>query len=245
LTQAFETIGARIKVHEHQGPYALNVRGDRAGEFFDLAVGRDTPAFHVLQTARPERHLLLFASDGQRFLCGHDERHWFVAGVRDRVSTVTEARASLLPAEIRGLVGADELRRRRNKTFVRQGEWFFVPAALPAESGFLDLVRVVHRDEPLFRNARSKPHRCQYIVRRGGEVVHFVGNRVYTDAEFAAACAKDRTLRGRRTRTRVRNPEVFARGYVRHPDHATIVLRGWHRVHLNAEFTTDSVTFYD
>jgi hypothetical protein len=32
---------------------------------------------------------------------------------------------------------------------------------------------------------------------------------------------------------------------VRHPDHETIVLRGWHRVHFNAEFTTGSVTFYD
>jgi hypothetical protein len=32
--------------------------------------------------------------------------------------------------------------------------------------------------------------------------------------------------------------QVFVRGYVRHPDHTTIVLRGWHRLHLHAEFTT-------
>ena len=43
----------------------------------------------------------------------------------------------------------------------------------------------------------------------------------------------------------VRNPEVFVRGHVRHADHATIVLHGWHRVHLNSEFTTGNVTFYD
>jgi hypothetical protein len=29
--------------------------------------------------------------------------------------------------------------------------------------------------------------------------------------------------------------EVFARGAVRHPDHATIVLHGWHRVAMSAE----------
>jgi hypothetical protein len=28
----------------------------------------------------------------------------------------------------------------------------------------------------------------------------------------------------------VRDPEVFAKGAVRHPDHATVVLRVWHRV---------------
>ena len=32
-----------------------------------------------------------------------------------------------------------------------------------------------------------------------------------------------------------REPELFARGTVRHPDHATIPLRGWHRVAMNTE----------
>ena len=33
----------------------------------------------------------------------------------------------------------------------------------------------------------------------------------------------------------VRDAEVFARGAVRHPDHATIVLPIWHRVEMNTE----------
>jgi hypothetical protein len=240
LAYSFTSIGARLKVREARGIYALDVGRDRGGEFFDLAAGRDAPAFRVLQTAPSERHLLLFASDGQRFLCGHDERHWFVGGIRHRVSTVTEARRSLLPDGLRSLVGARDLRRRRNKVFVRQGEWFFVPTTVRA-----DAVRVVHRDEPLFRRVGSKPHICQFVVRRGGEVVHFADGRAYTDAEFAAACAADGTLWARRTRSHVRNPELLVRGYVRHPDHATMVLHGWHRVHLNSEFTTGHVTFYD
>jgi hypothetical protein len=33
----------------------------------------------------------------------------------------------------------------------------------------------------------------------------------------------------------IRDAEVFAKGAVRHPDHATPVLRGWHRVAMNTE----------
>jgi hypothetical protein len=29
--------------------------------------------------------------------------------------------------------------------------------------------------------------------------------------------------------------KVFAKGAIRHPDHATVVLRGWHRVSMNTE----------
>ena len=32
-----------------------------------------------------------------------------------------------------------------------------------------------------------------------------------------------------------RDATVFARGRVRHPDHATVVLDGWHRVELSRE----------
>ena len=38
---------------------------------------------------------------------------------------------------------------------------------------------------------------------------------------------------------------VYVRGRIRHDDHATVLLRDWHRVYLNSEFTTGRVTFYD
>ena len=240
LAKSFRVIGARFKVRERNGPYARDVGSDRAGEYFELAGGRDRPVSQVLQAVPSERHLLLFAADGQRFLCGHDERHWFVAGIRDRISTVRAARESLLPDALREHAAAYDLLRRRNKAFVRQGEWLFVPAEIPPGVG-----RAVHRHERLLRDWRSKPHVCEFLVRRGGELVHFVGDRVYTDAEFAAARAEDPTIVAGRHRSQTRNPEMFARGFVRHPDHATIVLRGWHRVHLNGEYTTGSVTYYD
>jgi hypothetical protein len=36
-------------------------------------------------------------------------------------------------------------------------------------------------------------------------------------------------------RQMVRDPELYAKGAVRHPDHNTIVLHGWHRVLMNTE----------
>jgi hypothetical protein len=33
----------------------------------------------------------------------------------------------------------------------------------------------------------------------------------------------------------MRDPELYAKGAVRHPDHNTIVLHGWHRVLMNTE----------
>jgi hypothetical protein len=35
-----------------------------------------------------------------------------------------------------------------------------------------------------------------------------------------------------------RGPDVFAKGAIRHPDHATVVLRGWHQVAMNIERIT-------
>jgi hypothetical protein len=32
-----------------------------------------------------------------------------------------------------------------------------------------------------------------------------------------------------------RDPDLYVRGAMRHPDHATVVLHGWHRVYLNTE----------
>jgi hypothetical protein len=36
-------------------------------------------------------------------------------------------------------------------------------------------------------------------------------------------------------RRMVRDAEVYARGKVRHPDHKTVFLSGWHRVYMNRE----------
>src|ERR1700730_3881572 len=65
-----------------------------------------------------------------------------------------------------GVKGKDR-RRRKNAAYVRQGEWFF----LPAPRLHVDNKLVLH-DEPLSRGNGSKPHWAEYLYRKGGELVY-------------------------------------------------------------------------
>jgi hypothetical protein len=140
LERRFATIGARVKtVGVGRGAPQIDVRSDRRGEFFEVRfTGRGNAVdLEVVDIARAERHLLLLARDGEeksKFLCGHDERHWFVAAVPESAHGVTgvrSAKVALQPDMVRDAI--ERLRpkdafRRRNPAYVRQGEWFFVPA---------------------------------------------------------------------------------------------------------------------
>ena len=67
---------------------------------FNLVVSLHPPSFDILNVDPAGRHLLLYAAAeraAERLLCGHDERHWFVAAIADRVTTVRDAKTSLLP----------------------------------------------------------------------------------------------------------------------------------------------------
>jgi hypothetical protein len=94
---------------------------------------------NVPQTDKRDRHLLLFVREPEgkaaRFLCGHDEREWFVAAVPGGASSVVQAKEALKPLALRTyqnqLKVPTRLRnRRKNAAFRRQGEWFFVPASV-------------------------------------------------------------------------------------------------------------------
>jgi hypothetical protein len=208
--------------------FTIDVAEDRGGEYFDIRLGSSPPRFEVLQSVPGDRHLLMLTSDGRRFLFGHDERHWFVSEIRRPVSTVRDAKISLMPETMReqargmktGTIGS-----RRSGSFKRQGEWFFVPSEREFDES------IVHRNEPIQRTARSKPHICEELVRVGGEIVYALYGNVYKKAEYEKLKPEER----RRARAMVRNPLVFARGPVRHPDHATIRLDRWHLVMLNGE----------
>jgi hypothetical protein len=110
----FARIGARLKVADRpsrrfrtaSGVVSLDVLEDREGEFFEVARRSETdPDVAVLDVQPAERHLLLLVRDGdekQKFLCGHDERHWFVAAVPESapVGTVRQAKEALKPTEV-------------------------------------------------------------------------------------------------------------------------------------------------
>lgn len=204
---------------------------------------------HVLDCQPRDRHLLLMARQGrtkQKFLCGHDERDWFVASVPDNTTSVDDAKDRLRPAAVSAAlarfgVPVRKRHRRHNPAFIRQGEWFFVPA--PDET-FDE--RFVLRNEPLRRAGGGKAHVVQELFRKGGEAVMVhpqLARNGITLAQFRALTDAKRRQHGWRHMRR--NPEAYARGRIRHPDHATVHLTGWHRIHLNAEQRTDSLGFLD
>jgi len=82
---------------------ALDVRQDRNGEYFLISRAQaSTTELVVLDVQPSDRHLLLLsrrAAEKHRFLLGHDERHWFVAGIPEStpVSRVRDAKQALKP----------------------------------------------------------------------------------------------------------------------------------------------------
>jgi hypothetical protein len=256
LESKFKLMGARLKVGSldrrlrSDAPFTVDVRSDRKGEYFDIrAVAYQHVEMTVLDVRPEMRHLLLMAPVG-KFLCGHDERHWFAAAVPGNASNVKTAMEALKPWAVRHEQSMKRIRtrdrlRRRNDAFIRQGEWFFVPAPELAVREFL-----VMRNEPLSRGEGSKPHMCEYIYRLGGQTVYVCSERPngITEAQYHKLIASRPGARNWAWRVMRRGMQVYARGRVWHPDHKSIYLEGWHRVFMNTEGespATRNVVFLD
>lgn len=249
LENQFARVGARVKVVQqnetrwNRPGFALDVRRDDDGEFFEVrlpSVPQPAPELVVLQADRHDRHLLLLARnpDGRkdRFLCGHDEREWFVAAVPEAVSTVSDAKEALKPAEVRRAqakagLNRETSQRRKNEAFIRQGEWFFVPApALVVEA------KRILRSEPI-RRTGGKAHMVEEVYRSGGEAVYYSESkrRVLTVPQYRKLLQQRPAAVKEDWRIMQRDMAVYGRGTVRHPDHRTITLHGWHRILMNTE----------
>ena len=250
LSTPFSRMGARLRLGElrptdvraRNQPLTLDVRSDVAGEFFDIRLHSGARLeLDVVDLRRRDRHLLLRAQEERGshfFLCGHDEQHWFVAGVPGSdLTSVAAAMEALKPPEVveaqrrQGVKGKDR-QRRKNAAYVRQGEWFF----LPVPKLRVDKNQVLC-NEPLSRGAGSKPHWAQFLYRKGGEVVYVCDAHPQGLTPQSYHDLLRRTPRAKTWawRQMVRNPEACVKGAVSHPDHKTIVLQVWHRVLMNTE----------
>jgi hypothetical protein len=248
LERHFAQIGARAKLHtdtrrNRTGGVSIDIGTDRLGEFFDIAVGEPAPVELSVINAEPRlRHLVLMSreEDGKhKFLCGHDERHWFVAAVPEKaaVSTVVTAMEALKPADVRWLQRRTSMKprnrnRRRNEVFIRQGEWFFVPVL----GTFRPNELLILRNEPL-RRGGGKPHIVEELLRDGGETVYVSTQHPngLAPRQYEQLISRQPKLRNLQWVVQRRNPRVYVRGRVRHTDHKTIVLIGWHQVLMNTE----------
>jgi len=255
IEKAFARIGYRVRIEQDSvqgntmttgvlsaGRLAparirVNVEKDRRGEVFQVTIGEGV-SLQIMQMDRALRHLLLYACDQEkakyRYLCGHDERGLFAAAVPGGVSNVVDAMEALKPETVlrsqHGL-SAEERNKRRNPAFLRQGEWYFVPAA----GGSFDQ-KLLLRNEPI-RRGRSKPHIVEEVFRCGGEAVYVC--RQFPNGIDEGAYQKQ-LLSSPEARhwgwsLMRRNMDVFGRGKVKHPDHRTIVLNGWHQILPNRE----------
>ena len=250
LEAKFLRMGARVRAREDRGVgrVRVDVKRDRVGEYFDLAVRPGAGVWLDAIDVRPrERHLLLMVADDaggaparsgakQKFLCGHDERSWFVAAVPEAraASNVAEALEALKPRAVQWALARQHVRardrnRRRNAAFVRQGEWFFLP-----DPWFRVPDALVLRDEPL-RRGNGKPHWAQFLARTGGEVVYVGrGGKVLSEMEYRRVLSRDAKAAAAYSPQR-RNMQVMVKGRISHPDHKTIVLPCWHSVLMNTE----------
>lgn len=224
----------------------LDIKWDKHGSYFEIRTLTGTrQELLVLNVEPKKKHLLLlsrqFDAAGrvlakQKFLCGQDERHWFVAAIPEDepVSTVVGAQIALKPVEVRLREEAVGIKRKqgfrcRNAAFVRQSEWFFVPAKDIAA----DWLRLLH-NEPLSRGNGSKAHWAELCYRSGGETVYVSGKYPsgLTAPEYNALPDRERKLGFRIMK---RDAAVYVRGEITHPDHKTVFLQGWHRVFMNTE----------
>ena len=217
---------------------ALDVRQDRHGEYFLISRAQaSTTELVVLDVQPRDRHLLLLsrsAAEKHRFLLGHDERHWFVAGIPEStpVSRVRDAKQALKPDLVQSSARGVRTKyrdRRSNAARIRQGEWFFVPAPQVR----VELLLVL-RNEPIARGG-GKPHVCEELYRFGGETVYVSPGAPngLTDEQYKAVSEGERSRWNWRVMRR--NPKVYVRGRVRHSDHKTVTLDGWHEVLSNTE----------
>ena len=253
LEKKFSPIGPLNIVQATSG-FSVDVAEVGKQERFELTLSPATQKLHVLDVRPKDRHLLLFVEydvgeptpKREKILCGFDERHLFVAAVDLSASGVDGAKQSLKPDAVvqsqkRHRVKRKKIHRRKNAGFIRQGEWFFVPA--PDMDPPLNLLL---RDEPLRRGA-GKPHLMEMAYRRGGDLVYV--SRAHpngvTEGEYRRLLRRNRTERSMNWTPMRRDPEVYAKGRIRHPDHKTLRLRGWHRVYVNNESVSEVIAFLD
>ena len=273
LTRQFAAIGAELDITIWQPALPsriVPVRLDRMQDFtLDIAErkGREVFTLHlrpdVLETldmlavdVQPkQRHLLLLAKpltgsgEKRKFLCGHDERHWFVASVpnADHVAQVQDAMEALKPVPARlsqqkHKVKDKDWNARHNAGFARQGEWFFLPQPHFTPPN----LNLILRDEPI-RRAGGKPHMVEQLYRFGGTRVYVHRNypNGLTEQEYQRLLSRRQEAQAWTWNVMQRNPAVYALGKIRHPDHATLTLPFWHRVVMSQEQSAANVAFLD
>lgn len=152
------------------------------------------------------------------------------------VSNVRTALEALKPRAVRAAQRRRRVRfkdwvRRHTAAYIRQGEWFFLPAP-----GLTAAAQLLFHNEPL-RRGGGKPHICEELYRVGGTTVYVCGRypNGLTEREYHDLLTRQPMARKWTWQLMRRAPRVYVRGRIRHADHKTVVLPFWHEVQMNTE----------
>lgn len=255
LEKKFIEIGADVVINPSTTRsislgYTIDVRDKQ----FILNIGENIK-MDVIDVDRKDRHLLLNVTETierkggrkeeskHKFICGFDERDFFSAAIPETyswVKNIKEAKQALKPKDVveveKNIPGKHKL-KRKNKARIRQGEWFFIKA-----NGLKVYEGQIHKNEPISRGRGSKPHMVDEVYREGGTSVRVCRQHPngITEPEYRKLIQKDPTAVNWNWRNMTRDASVYARGCVRHKDHATIYLDDWHKVTMNTESLASS-----
>ena len=242
----FERIGAIANIREIdvsmpgrvRPQMSIDVTRAATGECFDIRLARQVQ-LAVLDRRARERHLLLSARSGwseDRFLCGHDEQHWFVATIDHAADAqcVAAAKEALRP----NLVARMQERRQRGKHWrrgdvcFRQGEWFFIPCRHAPIA-----IEQIEHDAVLVRGPGGQPHQCQFMFRDGEREYECprYPKLAFFETEYQEILRTRRKAKQWKWRLLPFGGNLYVKGFVTHPDHSPLYLDVWCRVELNRE----------
>lgn len=261
IEKKFAQMGARVKIAEPRSnrrgdtpPFSIDIRKDEEGDFFDIKIKKEIDML-VMDVKKDDRHLLLNVKNPEnpkaKFLCGHDERAWFTCAIPESAgaSTVFQAKQALKPKILRdierneGIKTQNAQKRHRKlasgRKIHRQGEFMFIED--PTFKCSEKFPNIIHKNEPMSRGGRSKPHMAEVLYRSGGTTVYVSNYNSQTQnglstAEYNELLRKDPVAKSVNWQTRKANAVVYVKGRITHSDHKTLELGDtWYRVELNTE----------
>ncbi len=265
VRRSFSRIGADVRfLPSTSWSNRFSVGIDRVGRKERFVIQRSEEVEYVVADVQPKlRHLLIMVKDPEvkevansKILCGHDERHFFVASIPESAgaTTVVTAMTALKPKELLQIetyvgIKPQQLHSRRRRLrngakIYRQGEFMFVPRPdyVPPEPLGISrdeiLTRVTIRAERWRDSGSGNPHIAREAYRQFGQPVYVCWQHPegLTEEERLVLYSQDPAARKFYWRYHVKDPDVYVRGTIRHPEHATIDLgRVWHRVYVNTE----------
>lgn len=216
--------GNHVQVQSvHKGMQQLVLVVREAAHVFSVEIPKNmvSPADVVVATVTKSRVRVVRKTpkETRHFLLGLDERHHpFASRLQGAAVTVQAAHEALKPDEIKGHAVSGKGKNskasgKRDKKIVRQGEWFFVEPT---------------RAEAALINEDLIEAKASIAAAHDGSLFHSGGRfRVRGRAHVADELVLVPAPR-----------QVYVRGRVKHPDHATVTFQTWMRVLRNLEEET-------